>query len=298
MSRVMSLADQLIMYRLLDVQLERVADIALSTPEAGSDLPCDHGTDLQGELELRDVTFRYAPTERPVLDRVSLRIAPGEFIAISGQSGEGKSTLVKVLLGLYAQDSGEVLIDGRRMRETNPLAFRRSLGIVMQDDQLLRGGLADNIALFERSLDMERVRECARQAQIDDEIMALPMRYHTLVGDLGASLSAGQRQRVLLARALYRRPRVLILDEGTVNVGQECEERIIAMLRALPITRIVVAHSPQVIRAAGRVIRMQRGRVMELSVVPVAAEDPSRGGLAEAHATEALHADVVDEGSI
>jgi ATP-binding cassette subfamily B protein RaxB len=295
MSRVMSLADQVIVYRLLDVQLERVADIALSPPEAGSSLPADHDPDFKGELEMRDVTFRYSPTERPVLDGVNLHIAPGEFVAISGQSGEGKSTLVKVLLGLYSQDSGDVFIDGRPMRETNPLVFRRSLGIVMQDDQLLRGSLADNIALFERSFDMDRVRECARQAQIDEEIMTLPMRYHTLVGDLGASLSAGQRQRVLLARALYRRPRVLILDEGTVNVGQECEERIIAMLRALPITRIVVAHSPHVIRAAGRVIRMQRGRVMELSVVSASAEDSLRG---QDHGAGARLSDVLEEGTI
>jgi ATP-binding cassette subfamily B protein RaxB len=268
MSRIMSLADQFIQYRMLDVQLERIADIALAEPERSLTTPLCDGSEPRGDLELRNLVFRYSDTEKPVLDHVNLRIRAGEFVAIVGASGDGKSTLIKVLVGLYAPTGGEVLLDGRPLPQVDAGSFRRRLGIVMQEDRLFTGSISENIALFDRSPDMERIRECARLAQIDEEIMCLPMRYHTQIGDLGTSLSAGQRQRVLLARALYRAPAVLVLDEGTANVGPECEARIMQAIRELRATRIVATHSPYVAGAADRVILMQHGRATELRRVP------------------------------
>ena len=144
-------------------------------------------------------------------------------------------------------------------------------GVVLQDDQLLTGTIAENVALFEHPYDIAWVRRCAQQAQIDDEIMAQPMQYHTLVGDLGTSLSAGQRQRVLLARALYRKPTVLVLDECTAHVGAELERKIIGMLRALPVTRVVVSHSSPMLAAEDRILWLQGGRLVGKAAMDVGA---------------------------
>ena len=264
MARIMSLVDQYIQFRMLDVYLERVADIALASPEQSASLVTSESPALRGDLELRDAVFRYSQSEKPILNMVNLKIHAGEFVVLTGASGEGKSTLLKALVGLYNLDSGEALIDDRLVADMDAGSLRGKLGIVMQDDQLLSGSIAHNIARFDRAIDLERVRECARLAQVDDEIMASPMQYQTNIGDLGTSLSAGQRQRVLLARALYGAPRVLILDEGTVNVGTACEERIIRMLRDLPATRVVVTHSPSIANVADRVFVFEQGRVREV----------------------------------
>jgi ATP-binding cassette subfamily B protein RaxB len=206
--------------------------------------------------------FRYAPTERPTLDGVNLHIQAGEFVAIAGDSGQGKTTLLKVLLGLYPHDSGDIVVDSRLLSELGLSTLRRQVGVVMQEDQLLTGTIAENIALFDHPHDIARIRRCAQQAHIDDEIMALPMQYHTLVGDLGTSLSAGQRQRVLLARALHRNPAVLVLDECTAHVGAERERKIIDMLRGLRMTRVVVSHSPAMLAAADRAVWLRNGRLV------------------------------------
>src|SRR5262249_36485872 len=157
------------------------------------------------------VSFQYAETEPSVLENISFAIEPGEFVTIVGPSGGGKTTLIKIMLGLLEPTTGEVLIDGLPLSTIGPRAYREHIGAVMQEDQLLSGSIADNICFFDADFDRNWMVECARLAGIDDEIMAMPMSYNSLIGDMGSSLSGGQKQRLLLARALYRRPRILFL---------------------------------------------------------------------------------------
>jgi ATP-binding cassette subfamily B protein RaxB len=262
LGRITALLDQVIQFSLLSVQLARVSDIALAERERNLLSHSNQDYELQGHIELRGVSFRYGPRERDIIRSLDLEIRPGECVVIKGSNGGGKSTLLKLLTGLYEPTEGEVLFDGLSMELLGLDVLRRQMGIVMQEDQLLAGSVAENIALFDPRIDMDRVRECARAALIHDEIMRFPMQYHSLVGDMGTSLSSGQKQRVLMARALYRRPRILILDEGTAHLDPQREAGVREMLRALPITRIIVAHSPAMAELGDRVLEMQDGRLL------------------------------------
>jgi ATP-binding cassette subfamily B protein RaxB len=204
------------------------------------------------------VSFRYAETEPLILQNVNLTIEPGEFVAIAGPSGAGKTTLAKIMLGLLDATRGEVVIDGMPLSTMGRQAYREHVGAVMQDDHLVSGSIADNICFFDPAFDMEWLMECAHRAGIHDEIMAMPMTYNSLIGDMGSSLSGGQKQRVLLARALYRRPKILLLDEGTAHLDVEMERRINDTLRQLRITRVAIAHRPETIRAADRVFALEK----------------------------------------
>ncbi len=256
--RCSALIETFISWRLLDVHLERLSDIVLSPKEPRIDDE-GHGAPLRGAIEFRNLSFRYAPSEPDVLRSVTLRIEPGEFLAIAGPSGCGKSTLLKVLSGLYEASAGEVLIDGRPIAAWGPRALRAQIGFVAQDDVLLQGAIAENIAGFDPQIDMGRVQEAAGLAAIAADISTMPMGYQTLVGDMGSALSGGQKQRILLARALYRRPALLILDEGTSHLDVDTERAINAALQSLAITRVVVAHRPETLRSAGRIVVMERG---------------------------------------
>jgi ABC-type iron transport system FetAB ATPase subunit len=158
-----------------------------------------------------------------------------------GPSGGGKTTLMKIMLGLFEPTRGEVLIDGVSLSTIGPKAYREQVAAVMQEDQLLSGSIADDICFFDTTFDEERMVRGAQAAAIHEEIMAMPMAYNSLIGDMGSSLSGGQKKRVLLARALYRQPKILFMDEGTAHLDVE-ERQVNESLRHLNITRISIAH--------------------------------------------------------
>jgi ATP-binding cassette subfamily B protein RaxB len=250
------LIEKTIDFRLLGLHLERLADIALHPLEPGHDRPLAYTRPIGGRIELRRVHFRYAETEPFVLENISLTIKEGEFVTIMGPSGSGKTTLMKIMLGLLEPTEGEVLIDGLPLPAIGARAYREHVGAVMQEDQLLSGSIADNICFFDPNFDQERMIECASRAGVHNEIMAMPMSYNSLIGDMGSSLSGGQKQRVLLARALYRQPRILFLDEGTSQLDVENEKLINRSLRALCITRVSVAHRPEITTGADRILQI------------------------------------------
>jgi ATP-binding cassette subfamily B protein RaxB len=216
---------------------------------------------VQGAIRLESVAFRYGASDPLVLQDINMEIEPGEFIAVTGPSGGGKTTLMKLMLGLRTATSGAIMLDGRTATPELWRAWRERIGLVAQDDRLLSGTIADNIAFFDPDLDMSRVHAAATAACVHEEILRSPMQYLSLVGDMGSTLSGGQRQRVLLARALYREPSILFLDEGTANLDVATEESIAELIVGLPITRIVVAHRPALIRRADRVAVVQGGRL-------------------------------------
>ncbi len=262
--RVSAMIDKLFELRLLDLHCERLADIVLTEPEESAESPgrlLAEPRQFVPAITMRAVRYRYAEHTPYVLDGVDLEVAPGECVAIVGASASGKSTLLHVLLGVLPAAAGDVLIGGIPVSQLRDAA-RRAIGCVTQNDCLFAGSIADNISFCDPHADQSRIEECARIAAIHGEIAALPMAYNTLVGFLGSTLSAGQQQRVLLARALYARPSVLVLDEATSHLDLESERAVASGLRALEITRIIVAHRPETVAAADRIVRLEAGRIV------------------------------------
>lgn len=259
-TRISALVDKGVELKMLRLQAERLADIVLTAPEPQSDAR-QRSDPAPTSLELRDVSFRYADGEIEVLQQVNLRIEAGESVAIVGPSGCGKTTLLKLMLGIHKPTGGEVLCGGVPLSQIGLRAWRDQVGVVMQDESLLSGSVADNISFFDAAPDREWLEQCARVASVHDEIETMPMGYQTLIGDLGNTLSGGQKQRVLLARALYKRPKILLLDEATSSLDVERERRVNLGIRQLALTRVIVAHRPETIASAGRVIALHDGRV-------------------------------------
>ncbi|HEX9931280.1 MAG TPA: peptidase domain-containing ABC transporter [Allosphingosinicella sp.] len=255
-----SLIDKSTEFRMLGLHLDRLSDIALTAEDRGFEEPMAHPKPFRGEIELRGVTFAYGIHEPQVLNGIDLHIRPGEHVAITGPSGGGKTTLTKILLGLLDPTAGEVLIDGVPLARYGRRAYRENVAAVLQDDVLFAGTIADNVAGFE-PVDQERLAEAMQAAAIADDVEAMPMRHLTLVGDMGSTLSGGQMQRILLARALYRRPRLLVMDEGTAHLDAEHETRVNQAIAAMGVTRIVVAHRRETLAAAERVVVLAAGRI-------------------------------------
>jgi ATP-binding cassette subfamily B protein RaxB len=263
-TRVGSLIDKFFEVKMLQVQGERLADIVLTEPEQTND--ADGGFEeraLEPTIEVRGLSYRYAAQEPLVLNGLDFRIEAGESVAIVGPSGGGKSTLMNVLLGILTPTAGDVLVGGVSVRQAGIDALRGMVGTVLQDDVLFAGSIADNISFFDPQADMKRVAECAFMAAIFDDIKAMPMGFNTLVGDMGTVLSGGQKQRVLLARALYKQPRILFLDEATSSLDVAKEREVNAAVRSLNMTRIIVAHRPETIASADRVLVLAGGRVVQ-----------------------------------
>jgi ATP-binding cassette subfamily B protein RaxB len=265
--RISALINHGIDLKMLGLHSERLADIALTPPEQDTpqgDLPEHDLAHLQPCLELRNVSFRYGEGEPWILKNANLRIEAGENVAITGPSGCGKTTLLKVMLGLLQPVEGEVLYGGVPVRQLGMANVRRKVGTVMQEDVLLTGSIADNIAFFDMAPDQQRIEACGQLAQLHNDIMRMPMGYQTLVGELGSGLSGGQKQRLLLARALYKQPSILALDEATSHLDIGNEQAVNAVLAQMSLTRIVIAHRPETIASALRQLAMTEQGLLEV----------------------------------
>lgn len=270
-SRVSALINYAVDLKMLGLHAERLADLCLEPPEK-DDVAPNELAHLPPSIELRGVSFRYSDSEPWILKDANLLIEAGESVAIVGASGAGKTTLLKIALGLLKPTEGEVRYGGHPVKQLGVRNFRRQVGTVMQDDVLLTGSLADNIAFFDAQLDQERIQACAVMAQLHEDIVRMPMGYQTLVGDLGSGLSGGQKQRLLLARALYKQPRVLALDEATSHLDLGNERAVTAAIAHMQLTRLIVAHRPETIAGAQRVVQVRAGQVLDIArAVPVAA---------------------------
>ncbi len=240
--------------------VRRGAALLREPPETGSGL-ADPGV-LNGAVELNDVVFRYQPDAAPVLDGLTLRAAPGEFLALVGPSGCGKSTVIRLLLGFEVPEAGSVLYDERELGSLDVAAVRRQLGVVLQDAQLTPGSIRQNIASG-ISLTDEEVWACADLAAIGDDVREMPMGLQTMVTPGAGAFSGGQKQRLLLARALARRPSVLILDEATSALDNVTQGVVADNVGGLGITRIVVAHRLSTIQSADRIVVLRDGRTVD-----------------------------------
>lgn len=261
------ITEQVINYNLLQVHLGRISDIALSAAEEltgpDSSRPGVVERDIP-EIELRNVRFAYGVGEPEILKGINLKIEARQSLALIGPSGGGKTTLMKIIMGLLKPTYGEVLIGGQPLASYGISRWRSNLGSVAQDDQLFAGSIAENITLFDPEPDQTRISEACRLACIADEIDRLPMRYQTLVGDMGSVFSGGQKQRILLARALYRAPAVLLIDEGTAHLDPLSEAGVINNLKSLDCTRISIAHRHEVVASAQCVAIVADGQIQKV----------------------------------
>lgn len=262
-SRASGLVDYVVQLKLLRMQGERLADIVLTAPEPHTE-GNRVGPEPEPSIRFDKVSFRYAPGEPWVLKDCTFEIKAGETVAITGPSGRGKSTVLRLMLGLLDPQAGTISVGGVDLQQLGKRAWRDMVGSVMQDDTLFAGSIADNISFYDEAATSERIETAARLAQLHDDIVVMPMAYRTLVGDMGSTLSGGQKQRLFLARAIYKQPRVLVLDEATSHLDVPCENRINAALASLHATRIFVAHRAQTIQAADRVLVCIKGGLQEV----------------------------------
>ncbi|HHX8340877.1 peptidase domain-containing ABC transporter [Vibrio alginolyticus] len=255
-SNTSALINKIFTFKLIGLHLERLSDITLKNKERVNtleDLSCKH---FKGHLELVDVSYRYTDQSEWIFKNLSFEISPGESIAIIGSSGTGKSTLIKIILGLLKPTSGKVLIDGVDLNDLSLSEYRKLFGTVMQNDTLLSGSLAENLSMFDSSYDEDKIINCCKTACIWEEIINLPMGLNSSVGDMGNCFSGGQLQRIFLARALYKSPKILCLDESTSHLDQKNENYINDNIKKLNMTKIAIAHRKETIEKFSRIINL------------------------------------------
>lgn len=260
------LIEKYFLLRSLRVWADRLSDIVLTEKEA-QPTTYAYVDSNDSSVSVKNLSFRYSEFDRYVLNDVSFEVNTGESVAIKGASGEGKSTLVNLLLGVLPPSDGEIFIGGINITAHGSGQARSFISAVLQDDSLLSGTIGDNISFSDPDPDQRFIEECAKVAAIHDDIMAMPMRYNSLIGDMGTSLSGGQKQRILLARALYRRPRILLLDEATSHLDPQLEKVVSDAVRSLKLTRIIIAHRAETISTAERCLTLSGGTIVEEAFV-------------------------------
>ncbi|EOL9121296.1 peptidase domain-containing ABC transporter [Enterobacter ludwigii] len=254
--RIWSLTNFLTKLRMMHLHNERVADIALNTQEKKKPDIEILNTIKPVALEINALSYRYDDHSAAVFRGLSFQVLAGESVAITGPSGAGKTTLMRVLCGLFEPQTGSVMIDGNDIQQLGLNNYRKIIGCVMQDDKLFSGSIRENICGFDENADYEWMEECARASFIHGAIVKMPMGYDTLVGELGEGLSGGQKQRIFIARALYRKPGILFMDEATSALDEESETYVNQAIKKLNITRIIIAHRQSTIASVERVIRL------------------------------------------
>ena len=258
---VMGLASIAAQLAQIPPMLEMVKPVLEATPEMADDKP-SVGT-LNGSIEVSNVSFRYTDNSPYVLHNISLKIRSGEYVAIVGTTGCGKSTLLRLMLGFEKPTSGAVLYDGTDLSSVDVRSVRRNVGVVMQDGDLFAGDMFSNITIMNPRASVEDAWAAADIAGIADDIRKMPMGMQTLIGEGGSGVSGGQRQRLLIARAVCGKPRVLMLDEATSALDNVTQRHVSDALAGLNCTRIVIAHRLSTIREADRIIMLDSGRIVE-----------------------------------
>lgn len=255
-----SLIERVVDLRMLRLHRERIADIAIEEVEqSNSENPMPGG--VFGRVEAHGLRFSYDDDGPDVIQSLDLRIEQGEFVVIEGSSGSGKSTLIKLLCKLIQPREGVILVDCLNLKSIDTKSYRRSIGVVMQDDDLFTGNLLQNIAVQLDTPDPKRVEQASRMACLHDDVMRMPMEYMTRVGHMGSFLSGGQKQRVMIARAIYRQPAMFLLDEGTAHLNDELQQKVLENLRGTGATIIAATHDERVAMRADRRVTLVSGEM-------------------------------------
>ncbi|MFZ2315781.1 MAG: peptidase domain-containing ABC transporter [Gammaproteobacteria bacterium] len=252
------LADKMQEYKVLALNLDRLDDITAESIELESSKEVDNNLpDLSlDRLVLKDVNFSYSIHDKVILKNINMDISKDECVAITGPSGCGKTTLFKIMMGLLPPTSGLVYCGNHTIYPNRVSCYRKKIAAVLQDDVLFSGTIIENISFFDKNVDIDRVYHCAELAGIIDEINAFPMRFYTLIGDMGSVLSGGQKQRLIIARALYAQPQILFLDEATSHLDILKEREVNRAIKSLGIMVIMIAHRMETIMMADRVISL------------------------------------------
>jgi ATP-binding cassette, subfamily B, bacterial CvaB/MchF/RaxB len=262
--RLYNCVDFLMQLRLVQTHAERVAEVLGGKEDTASEppplqQPLEIDPDVGVSIEVKDVWFRYGTDGPWILQGASFRIETGESVAIIGPSGSGKTTLMHIMLGLLRPERGAVYVNGRDLRSIASHDYARMVGVVMQDDILFQGTVADNISFFDAPFDMQRVIHSAERANIAREIQAMPMQYYSMLAEAAQDISGGQKQRLFIARALYNDPKILFLDEATSHLDAESERLVSQAIKALRLTRILIAHRKETVATADRVLMLNAG---------------------------------------
>ncbi|UKH19270.1 peptidase domain-containing ABC transporter [Actinobacillus pleuropneumoniae] len=258
-TRMGSLINIFFSFKMLSLHRERIADIALTEAEKEIYQPqaIEFGDNYAGAtISVKNLSFQYDQFSAPVFSELNLEIQAGESVAISAKSGFGKTTLLKLMAGLLKPTKGEIYFNNLDIKQIGMSNYRQHIACVLQDDKFFAGSILENIVSFETKYDREFAIACAKQAQIHEEIMAMPMNYETLLGELGNNLSGGQRQRLFIARALYKKPKILFMDEATSHLDEENERKINEAIRKLAMTRVIVAHRKSTIESADTILEL------------------------------------------